>query len=81
MADSFDVQRDHVRLIDLAMSVLAPNGTLYFSNNRRGFGLDEALAQRYRIDDISKQSLPPDFSRRPEIHGCWRLEHAGSPEV
>lgn len=81
MADSFDVQRDHVRLIDLAMSVLAPNGTLYFSNNRRGFGLDEVLAQRYRIDDISKQSLPPDFSRRPEIHRCWRLEHAGSSEV
>ena len=81
MADSFDVQRDHVRLIDLAMSVLAPIGTLYFSNNRRGFGLDETLAQRYTIEDISKQSLPPDFSRRPEIHRCWRLEHAGSPEV
>lgn len=77
MADSFDVQRDHVRLVDLAMSVLAPGGTLYFSNNRRGFALDEALGQRYTIDNISEDTIPPDFTRRRDIHGCWRLRYPG----
>ena len=81
MVHSFDVQRDHVGLVDLAMSVLAPEGTLYFSNNRRGFDLDEALGQRYTIDNVTKQSLSPDFSRRPDVHCCWRLRHrdAASP--
>ncbi len=78
MADSFDVQRDHVRLVDLAMSVLAPKGTLYFSNNRRGFVLDEVLAQRYTIDNISEDTIPPDFTRRRDIHGCWRVRYPGS---
>ncbi|HSC85044.1 MAG TPA: bifunctional 23S rRNA (guanine(2069)-N(7))-methyltransferase RlmK/23S rRNA (guanine(2445)-N(2))-methyltransferase RlmL, partial [Pseudomonas sp.] len=47
MEGVFDVQRDHVRLLDLAMSRLAPGGVLYFSNNFRKFQLDEGLAARY----------------------------------
>ena len=30
MRDILDVQRDHVWLIDYAMALLAPGGTLYF---------------------------------------------------
>lgn len=41
MEGVFDVQRDHVELLDLAMARLAPGGVLYFSNNFRKFELDE----------------------------------------
>lgn len=74
MLDILDIQRDHIKLIDGAMKLLAPNGTLYFSNNLRGFVLDETLNSRYCIHDRSKQSVPDDF-RNKKIHQCWRIQH------
>lgn len=73
MEGVFDVQRDHVELIDLAMARLARGGVLYFSNNFRKFRLDEGLEARYRVEEISAQTLDPDFSRNPKIHRAWRL--------
>ncbi|MDC6726226.1 class I SAM-dependent methyltransferase, partial [Leclercia adecarboxylata] len=40
MEGVFDVQRDHLALLDLAMARLAAGGTLYFSNNFRKFELN-----------------------------------------
>ena len=74
MLDILDVQRDHIRLIDGAMRLLAPGGTLFFSNNRRGFVLDETLPERYAVRDISHQSVPEDF-RNKKIHQCWQIGH------
>lgn len=72
MLEILDVQRDHVRLIDGAMRLLAPGGVLYFSNNLRSFQLDPQLAERYAVQDISHQSVPDDF-RNKKIHQCWRI--------
>lgn len=77
MEGVFDVQRDHVRLLDLAMSRLAPGGALYFSNNFRKFQLDEGLAARYAVEEISAQTLDQDFARNPKIHRAWRLTAKG----
>ena len=74
MLDILDVQRDHIRLIDGTMRLLAPGGTLFFSNNRRGFVLDETLPERYAVRDISHQSVPEDF-RNKKIHQCWQIGH------
>ena len=74
MEGVFDVQRDHVQLLDLAMARLAPGGVLYFSNNFRRFKLDEeAVAEFASCEDITAQTIPPDFERNPRIHRCWRL--------
>ncbi|TWH63909.1 23S rRNA m(2)G-2445 methyltransferase [Azomonas agilis] len=70
----FDVQRDHVHLLDLAMTRLAAGGTLYFSNNFRRFVLDEQLLQRYRVEEISAQTIDEDFQRNPKIHRAWRIQ-------
>ena len=72
---SFDVQRDHAALVIAAMRVVRADGTLYFSNNRRGFQLDAALADSYAVTDISAETIDPDFARNPRIHQCWRLQH------
>ena len=73
MEGVFDVQRDHVQLLDLAMARLAAGGTLYFSNNFRKFQLDDSLQQRYAVEEISAQTLDADFARNPKIHRAWRL--------
>ena len=75
MTDSFDVQRDHAGLVRQAMAVLRKEGVLYFSNNRRGFVLDEALKSEFNCEDITVQTLPPDFQRSRKIHTCWRILH------
>lgn len=72
MLDILDIQRDHVRLIDDAVKLLAPEGILYFSNNLRSFKLNDALAERYQVKDISAQSVPEDF-RNKKIHQCWEI--------
>jgi len=76
-ADDFDVQKEHLRLLRAAVARLAPDGVLYFSNNFRRFRLDEeGVAGFARCEEISAQTIPPDFERNPRIHRCWRLTRA-----
>lgn len=70
----FDIQRDHYRLLTLAMKRLAPGGVLLFSTNFRRFQLDSRITEHYQVRDISRQSIPPDFSRNQKIHQCWELK-------
>ena len=75
MDASFDVQLDHVELVRLAMARLRSNGVLYFSNNRRGFRFDSALADEYKCEDITARTIDPDFQRNSKIHCCWKICH------
>jgi 23S rRNA (guanine2445-N2)-methyltransferase / 23S rRNA (guanine2069-N7)-methyltransferase len=75
METTFDVQRDHVELINHTMQLLAGGGVLIFSNNFRKFKLDEAALSGYQVEEISRQTLPEDFKRNPHIHRCWRIQH------
>jgi 23S rRNA (guanine2445-N2)-methyltransferase / 23S rRNA (guanine2069-N7)-methyltransferase len=70
MADTFDVQRDHVDLIRRCIALLRPNGQLWFSTNLRSFAIDEAGLKGLSIEPI-RGSIPPDFSRKQAIHHCW----------
>ncbi len=73
MDDSFDVQRDHPDLLASAWELLAPGGVLYFSNNRRGFRLAEDCLPEATIEDISADTIDPDFARNTRIHCCFRI--------
>jgi len=75
MQESFDVQRDHIRLIEACMHLLAPEGDLIFSNNFRKFRFDEQLQEKYAVEDWSAKTLPKDFARNPKIHNCWHIRH------
>ena len=74
MEGVFDVQRDHVELLDLAVARLAPGGVVYFSNNFRKFQLDANLAERYAVDDITPQTVDQDFARNGKIHRAWKIQ-------
>ena len=73
MTDDFDVQRDHVRLLSLAAQLLAPGGIILFSNNYTRFKLDESALTAFAIRDLSRETLPKDFTRNPRIHTCFEL--------
>ncbi|ULJ59676.1 class I SAM-dependent methyltransferase [Wielerella bovis] len=74
MLDILDIQRDQTKLIDGAMNLLAKDGILYFSNNLRSFTLNDDIAARYQVTEISKKSIPDDF-RNKKIHQCWEIQH------
>ncbi len=81
MHDVFDVQRDHVGLIEQAMKLLDVGGVLIFSNNLRKFKMDlEALA-RFEVKDITGMSLDRDFERNKKIHNCWKITKARSEDA
>lgn len=77
MEHTFDVQRDHLLLMGHLKRILAPGGTLVFSNNKRHFKMDaEGLANLgLKARNISNQTLPKDFARNPHIHNCWLITH------
>mgnify|MGYP001161085276 FL=1 len=78
MTDVFDVQRDHVSMLRQSMRYLAKDGVLYFSNNLRGFKLDDCLQDEFVVSDMTAESIPFDFQQRKHIHRCWTLRHASA---
>lgn len=74
MQDTFDVQRDHVDLIRRTLQRLESGGVLIFSTNNRRFKLDRDALADWRLDDITRRTIPKDFERNPKIHQCWRIE-------
>ena len=73
MTTTFDVQRDHVDLLRRVSGLLAPGGTLIFSNNLRTFSMESAALPELEIEDISAKTIPFDFQRNPRIHNCWLI--------
>ncbi|QWT41192.1 bifunctional 23S rRNA (guanine(2069)-N(7))-methyltransferase RlmK/23S rRNA (guanine(2445)-N(2))-methyltransferase RlmL [Dickeya dadantii] len=79
MDESFDVQRDHLMLMTQLKRILRPGGTIMFSNNKRGFQMDQAGLATLGLEakEITAQTLSQDFARNRQIHNCWLLKHAG----
>jgi 23S rRNA (guanine2445-N2)-methyltransferase / 23S rRNA (guanine2069-N7)-methyltransferase len=70
---TFDIQNDHVKLINAGMKVLTHDGLLIFSTNFRKFKLDPSISDQYEVMDISQKSIPKDFSRNQKIHYCYEI--------
>lgn len=75
MEGVFDIQRDHVSLINMTANLLSKYGTLIFSTNRRDFKMDNEALSKLRIKEISRATLPKDFERHAKIHYCWLIEN------
>ncbi|WP_130802807.1 bifunctional 23S rRNA (guanine(2069)-N(7))-methyltransferase RlmK/23S rRNA (guanine(2445)-N(2))-methyltransferase RlmL [Acinetobacter ihumii] len=72
---TFDIQRDHVSLLKRAMNRLSAGGTLYFSNNYRGFELDEEIEALFDAEEITHDTIGSDFKRNQKIHRAWKIQH------
>lgn len=73
MQGVLDVQRDHASLIRHCLKLLSPQGLLVFSTNAQRFVLDERLRDDFRIEDVTRGSIPPDFVRNTRIHQCFDI--------
>ncbi len=76
MEHIFDVQKDHVFLIETAMKLLSQSGEIIFSNNFRRFKLDKGLLEKYQVEDITASTIPEDFKRNQRIHHCFIVRNA-----
>jgi 23S rRNA (guanine2445-N2)-methyltransferase / 23S rRNA (guanine2069-N7)-methyltransferase len=73
MAETLDVQRDHVSLLTSTLRLVAPGGILIFSTNFTRFALDEAVMALADVEDISRATVPKDYERNPKIHRCFLM--------
>jgi 23S rRNA (guanine2445-N2)-methyltransferase / 23S rRNA (guanine2069-N7)-methyltransferase len=78
LTQDFDVQQDHVQLLQLARKHLTPQGIIVFSNNFTRFKLDPTLGSEFAVEDISTQTIAWDFRRSPRIHQCYLLRPGAS---
>lgn len=60
---NFSVQRDHLKLLNLAAELLAPEGKILFSNNCLSFLLDREINKYFEVENIQSISVSPDFHR------------------
>lgn len=73
MEDTWDVQRDHVYLLELALKRLARGGTLVFSTNSRKFKLATEAFADWNVQDITARTIPEDYARNPRIHQVYMM--------
>lgn len=72
MAGAFEIQRDHVELINQALRVTREGGELYFSTNFTKFELQQDLIKAKQITDITKMTTPFDF-QGAAVRWCYRM--------
>jgi 23S rRNA (guanine2445-N2)-methyltransferase / 23S rRNA (guanine2069-N7)-methyltransferase len=77
---SFNIQDDHEKLLRLAMQRLSRSGQLLFSTNFRQFHLAESLMRDFTLREITRQTMPEDFRKKPPIHRCWEIRHPDGDE-
>lgn len=75
MQDTLDIQRDHEFIVRSCMHLLSDDGTLIFSNNLKGFTLSPKLQDEFRINDLSRKTLPSDFARTPNRRSVFEIRH------
>jgi 23S rRNA (guanine2445-N2)-methyltransferase / 23S rRNA (guanine2069-N7)-methyltransferase len=78
MQREFDVQRDHVRLLQRCGDLLEPDGLILFSNNYQRFRLDAEGLAGFEVEDLSRATIPEDFRRSPRIHVAYLLRRPGA---
>ena len=70
----WEVQRDHVKLIRQAITLLNPEGLLIFSSSARKLKIDLDRLDWHKVIDKSRASIPRDYVRTPKIHQCFFIQ-------
>ena len=73
MTSSFSINLDYIKLLNLCLAKLNPNGIIIFSTNSKSFKLDQNNFQKnIYFKNITKKMLPFDF-KGIEPHQCWLI--------
>ena len=73
MSQDFDIQKDHIWLIDQCVSLLEVGGELVFSNNFQKFDMQVNSDEIKTVKEITGQTHSLDFSRN-NLHRCWSIK-------
>ncbi len=74
MKTDFDVERDQTQLISDVSKFLKPDGILYFSTNKRDFKLSAEILNKFKVKNITSQTIPIDFHDQ-KIHHCFEVSY------
>jgi 23S rRNA (cytosine1962-C5)-methyltransferase len=73
MDSDFEVQRDHVPLLKKLLKATTDYGTIFFSNNYKGFEMDRDAIPASKVSDITAATTPFDFAGK--LHRkCYVIE-------
>lgn len=72
MESDFEVERDQKFLVTKCLNLLAPNGVLYFSNNKRTFKIDPEIEKIANVKNITEKTIPFDFHDK-KIHHVFEI--------
>ena len=72
MLTDFEVERDQQNIILSALKFLKPNGTLYFSTNKRKFKLDKMIENEFFVKNTSEKTIPIDCHDQ-KIHHSFEI--------
>ena len=74
LREDFDLQRDHLKLINNCTPKLNPGGSILFATNARKFRLDESnVMHAAEVKEITKQTRPQDYRKR-SLHRVWEIK-------
>jgi 23S rRNA (cytosine1962-C5)-methyltransferase len=74
MEKFFDLQEEYLNLISPCLTLLAKEGSIFFSTNSRKFSFDTAKLPQAVVEDIAQKTLPLDF-HNAKTHQCWKISH------
>lgn len=73
MEKHFDVQTDHISLIECCLELLEPTGVLIFSNNFNQFKMEFEGDAHVSVKEITRMTTSDDFLRKG-LHKSWRIQ-------
>ncbi|WP_419658140.1 class I SAM-dependent methyltransferase [Desulfosarcina variabilis] len=71
---TFDVLKDHPRLLKAVVAILRPGARLFFSTNHQDFTARMEALDVSQIEEITARTIPEDYvHKRKTIHRCWEI--------
>jgi 23S rRNA (cytosine1962-C5)-methyltransferase len=71
---TFDILKDHPRLLKAVVAILRPGATLFFSTNHQNFIARMDALDVSQIKEITPHTIPDDYvHKRKTIHRCWKI--------
>ena len=71
---AFDIEKEHIKLIELTMNRLKKTGTLFFSHHKKKFQINKSALSFFDINETTNWSIPEDFHSKT-IHKSYKIRH------
>lgn len=70
---SFDIKKDHPKLLKSVLKLVKPGGDVFFSTNHQRFEEDFSELKVKEISKLTPKTIPEDY-RNKQVHQCWHIK-------